>query len=122
MHHAPGEIDHPLNIAADRLADLDPAFIARVREDLDAPGAHTPERIRAAVLALAGFGAVVPVTVEDIEMVDGSWFGGGQCSGRYVAFPLHPDAAPAMRDALEAGEPVTVLVPPVDFLPVPGSA
>ena len=121
MHHAPGEIDHPLNIAADRLADLDPAFIARVREDLDALP-HTPERIRAVIHALAGLGAVVPVSVQDVEMVDGRWFGGGQCSGRYVAFPLHPDAAPAMRDALEAGEPVTVLVPPVDFLPVPGSA
>lgn len=38
---ATGEIDHPLNIAADRLDDLDPEFIARVRDELDA-GPHTP--------------------------------------------------------------------------------
>ncbi len=111
-----GEIAHPLTLAAERLDDLDPEFVARVRDELQA-GPHTTERIREAVNALAGLPAgSIPIVVSEIDKVDGYWFGGGQYAGRYVAFPLHPDQAPAMLAVLDTGETVTAMIPAADIL------
>jgi hypothetical protein len=116
------EITDPLTKAAERLPDLDPAYVARVVGELRA-GPITPDRARQAVHELAGLGHVVEVETTEVVEVDGEWFGAGRVVGsrRSVCFSLHEITASEVADYLATG-PATlpvVAVPPVALVDLP---
>lgn len=119
------QIDHPIELAARRLDDLDPAYVARVAAELRA-GPITPERVQGAVHELAGLGHVVQVETTVIEEIDGEWFGGGliRSSGRSVWFWLDETTAREVADylATDPAAPPIVPVPPAALHELPADA
>lgn len=104
------------------VADFDPAYAARVRDELHA-GPITPERLRAAVRELAGVGAKVEIRLQTLEEVDfdsgPEWWGAGWLNGRAYTFPVGSQSGPAMRATMDAGDPVIVYVPPTELIDLP---
>lgn len=118
-----GQIDHPANIAAGRLDDLDPRYVARVRDDLQA-GPITRVRVMDAIHELAGLGHVVEETAV-VEEIEGQWFGGGRTpDGRSVFFPLDDQSAPDIQWAIknDGDDLPVVLVPPTNLMDLPEGA
>lgn len=114
------QVPHPVDLAAARVDDLDPDYVARVRAELHA-GPLTRERVQTAVHALAGLGTVVEVRVLQVIEMDGAHVAGGRtATGRDVWFPLpDDDLARELREAEATGQEPWVAVPPVDLHDLP---
>ena len=104
------------------VAEFDPAYAARVREELHA-GPITPKRVWEAVRELAGVGATVEIRLQELEEVDldgeSVWFAAGWLDGRAYGFPVNSRSAVPMRELMDRGEPIRIFVPPADMIELP---